>query len=64
MNTNVNNEKILDSIAMGIFTIDMDWNITYFNSEAEKITGFVKKEAWGVSVMKFSGANSVLQDVI
>lgn len=47
MNTSVDNEKILDSVAMGIFTIDMDWNITYFNSEAEKITGFVKKEAMG-----------------
>jgi PAS domain S-box-containing protein len=47
MNRNVNNEKILDSVAMGIFTVDMDWNITFFNNEAEKITGFVKKEAVG-----------------
>lgn len=47
MNKKVNNEKILDSVAMGIFTVDMDWNITFFNNEAEKITGFVKKEAVG-----------------
>jgi PAS domain S-box-containing protein len=47
MKRNVNNEKILDSVAMGIFTVDMDWNITFFNNEAEKITGFVKKEAVG-----------------
>lgn len=30
---------------MGIFTVDSDWNITFFNREAEKITGFTVKEA-------------------
>jgi PAS domain S-box-containing protein len=47
MNRIINYEQIIDSVAMGIFTIDMDWNITFFNSEAEKITGFTKEEALG-----------------
>ncbi|MBN2514604.1 MAG: sigma 54-interacting transcriptional regulator [Deltaproteobacteria bacterium] len=47
MNNIINYEQIIDSVAMGIFTIDMDWNITFFNSEAEKITGFTKEEALG-----------------
>jgi PAS domain S-box-containing protein len=47
MNNIINYEQIIDSIALGIFTIDMDWNITFFNSEAEKITGFTKEEALG-----------------
>jgi PAS domain S-box-containing protein len=47
MHNIINYEQIIDSVAMGIFTIDMDWNITFFNNEAEKITGFVKKEAVG-----------------
>lgn len=42
-----NYNQILDSIATGIFTVDMDLNITFFNREAEKITGFNKSEALG-----------------
>lgn len=38
---------ILDSIADGVFTIDMDWKITSFNHAAEKITGVKKEEAIG-----------------
>ena len=34
---------ILDSIAEGVFTIDLDWRITSFNRAAEKITGIKKK---------------------
>jgi len=29
---------ILDSISEGVFTVDLDWHITAFNSAAEKIT--------------------------
>jgi len=39
--------KLLDSIAVGIFTVNHNWEITFFNSEAEKITGFTKEEAIG-----------------
>lgn len=40
-------EAILDSIADGVFTIDADWKITYFNRAAERITGVPCKEAVG-----------------
>ena len=38
---------ILDSIAEGVFTVDLDWRITSFNRAAEKITGIKKNEALG-----------------
>lgn len=38
---------ILDSIADGVFTIDMDRKVTSFNRAAEKITGIRKEEALG-----------------
>jgi len=38
---------ILDSIADGVFTVDLDWRITSFNRAAEKITGVTKEEAMG-----------------
>ncbi len=38
---------ILDSIADGVFTIDMDLKVTSFNRAAEKITGIKKEEALG-----------------
>lgn len=44
------NEKfrwILDSLATGVFTVDKDFIITYFNSQAEILTGYSKKEALG-----------------
>ncbi len=42
-----NFETILDSIADGVFTIDLDFNITYFNSAAQKITGVPVDQALG-----------------
>ena len=38
---------IMDSVAAGIFTVDLDWNITFFNREAERITGVSCDEAMG-----------------
>ena len=38
---------ILDSVADGVFAIDSEWRITYFNKAAEKITGFTRAEAVG-----------------
>ena len=38
-------EVILDSISEGVFTVDKEWRITYFNRAAEKITGVAKEEA-------------------
>jgi PAS domain S-box-containing protein len=38
---------ILDSVADGVFAVDREWRITYFNKAAERITGFSRKEALG-----------------
>jgi len=38
---------ILDSIADGVFTVDLDFRITSFNRSAEQITGISKKNAVG-----------------
>lgn len=40
-------DVILDSVADGVFTVDMDWRITSFNRAAEKITGIPAPEALG-----------------
>ncbi|PIQ08745.1 MAG: Fis family transcriptional regulator [Ignavibacteriales bacterium CG18_big_fil_WC_8_21_14_2_50_31_20] len=40
-------DAIFNSNIEGTFTIDNDWNITSFNTSAEKITGFKKLEAIG-----------------
>ena len=38
---------ILDNITDGVYTIDLNWQVTYFNRAAEKITGIPRKEAIG-----------------
>jgi PAS domain S-box-containing protein len=48
---------ILDSIADGVFTVDMNWKITSFNKAAENITGIMKKEAIGRQCSKVFRAN-------
>jgi sigma-54 dependent transcriptional regulator, acetoin dehydrogenase operon transcriptional activator AcoR len=40
-------EIILNSIADGVFTVDLEWRITFFNRAAEKITGVSASEAIG-----------------
>jgi PAS domain S-box-containing protein len=40
-------EVILDSIADGVFTIDLQKNVTSFNKAAEKITGIPREQAIG-----------------
>ncbi|MFN2351906.1 MAG: sigma-54 interaction domain-containing protein, partial [Kiritimatiellia bacterium] len=39
--------EILESISDGVFTVDADWHITYFNRAAEAITGIRRREALG-----------------
>jgi len=39
--------QILDSVADGVFTVDLSWRITTFNRAAEIITGIKKKDALG-----------------
>ncbi|MDD5758263.1 MAG: sigma 54-interacting transcriptional regulator [Desulfobulbaceae bacterium] len=50
-------DKILDSIADGVFTVDNDLNITFFNSSAEKITGVNRNEAIGQKCFDIFRAN-------
>ncbi len=40
-------EWILNSLATGVFTVDQDFGITFFNAQAEKLTGYSKREALG-----------------
>jgi PAS domain S-box-containing protein len=40
-------EAVLGSITDGVFTIDLDGNITCFNRAAEEITGYSREEAIG-----------------
>ncbi len=40
-------EVVLNSVADGVFTVDLDWRITSFNAAAERITGVKRQEAVG-----------------
>jgi PAS domain S-box-containing protein len=48
---------ILDSIADGVFTVDRDWKISFFNKAAEKITGVGREEAIGRHCFEVFRAN-------
>ena len=39
--------QLLDSVPDGVFTVDADWRITFFNRAAEQITGIRRQEAVG-----------------
>ena len=38
---------ILESISDGVFTVDKNWEVTFFNRAAEEITGILREEAIG-----------------
>jgi PAS domain S-box-containing protein len=40
-------EHLLDFVPDGVFTVDKDWRITFFNRAAERITGIKRTEAVG-----------------
>ncbi|MEW6754171.1 MAG: sigma 54-interacting transcriptional regulator [Candidatus Latescibacterota bacterium] len=48
---------ILDSVADGVFTIDMHWRITSFNRAAKQITGISRQEALGQQCWEVFKAN-------
>ena len=50
-------EIILNSIADGVFTVDLDWRITFFNKAAEEITGVSASEALGRACCEVFRAN-------
>ena len=39
--------QLLDSVPDGVFTVNADWRITFFNRAAEQITGIRRQEAVG-----------------
>ena len=40
-------DAIMESLADGVFTVDTDWNITFFNRAAGRITGIPPDKALG-----------------
>jgi len=48
---------IYDSLADGLFTVDMDWRVTSFNRAAERITGISREEAIGKRCFEVFRAN-------
>ncbi len=40
-------QQLLDSVPDGVFTVDADWRVTFFNHAAEQITGIRRQEALG-----------------
>ena len=50
-------DSILDSVADGVFTIDMEKQITSFNRAAEKITGIAREHAIGQKCFDVFHAN-------
>ena len=50
-------DKILDAIADGVFTVDLDNNITFFNRAAEKIIGISRDQAVGQKCFDVFRAN-------
>ena len=55
--TQKNCQIILNSIADGIYSVDLDWRVTSFNNAAEKITGISRKEALGRFCFEVFGCN-------
>ncbi len=53
------NEAILRSIPDAIFTVDKDGRITYWSEQAEKLTGYSKKEALGKICEEIFGKNGI-----
>ncbi|MFO1500042.1 MAG: sigma 54-interacting transcriptional regulator [Verrucomicrobiota bacterium] len=40
-------DQLLDSVPDGVFTVDSDWRVTFFNRAAEQITGIPREDALG-----------------
>lgn len=47
LTTEDSTEVILNCISDGLFTVDLEWNIRFFNRAAEEITGISNQEALG-----------------
>lgn len=51
------NREILDSLAEGVFTVDKNFKINFFNKAAEKITGYSQEEVIGKVCKKVFDSN-------
>lgn len=61
--------SILDCLGVGVFAVDPEWTIVFFNREAERITGFSRSEAlgrkcWDVFHTEYCNRNCHLQEAI
>lgn len=54
-------ETILDHLAVGVFTINADFRITYFNSKAEELTGYSRNDALGRLCFEIFRANKCFE---
>ena len=50
-------QTILDNITDGVYALDLNWRVTYFNRAAEKITGIPVNEAIGRSCFEVFRSN-------
>lgn len=48
---------ILDSINDGVYAVDLNWRVTFFNKAAERITGIPRQEAIGKSCFEVFRSN-------
>ncbi len=55
-------DAILESVADGVFTVDDDFRVTYFNRAAEQITGLSREEALGRHCWEVFKANVCERD--
>ena len=55
---------ILDSIADGVFAVDLEWRITSFNRAAERITGVAREAALGQRCADVFRASTCEQDCL
>ena len=55
---------VFDSIEEGVFTVDLQWRITFFNRAAEKITGTSRAEAIGRPCLEVFRTNVCQTDCV
>ena len=57
-------DNLLDYIPDGVFTVDAEWRVTFFNRAAEQITGISAPRQWAGAVVTCSGRASASTDAL
>jgi PAS domain S-box-containing protein len=57
-------QVILDAIADGVYTVDMNWRVTFFNKAAASITGISREEAIGQPCFEVLRSNMCENDCL